>query len=53
MTWHFPEEPDDEPIVIEGWAVTAITYSVVWLLIAGLWKTVEVLGFLGRLIQWP
>lgn len=54
MPWHFPDQDDDEePVVIEGWAATAIFYGAVWLLITGLWKTIEVLGVLGRLIKWP
>lgn len=55
MTWHYPDNDDNdkEPFVIEGTAATVITYAVAWFLIAGLWKTLEVLAFLGRLIKWP
>lgn len=53
MTWHYPDDPDDEPFVIEGTAATVVTYAVVWFLLAGLWKTLEVLSFIGGLIRWP
>lgn len=56
MTWHFPENKDEdenEPFVIEGTTATVLYYAAVWLFITGLWKTLEVLAFLGRLIRWP
>lgn len=54
MTWHYPDNGDEkEPFIIEGPMATVITYAAVWFLIAGAWKTLEVLAFLGRLITWP
>lgn len=54
MTWHFPDNDDDkEPVIIDGPLADIIFYGAVWFLITGLWKTLEVLAFLGRLIRWP
>jgi hypothetical protein len=54
MTWHYPDNGDkDEPFVIEGTSATILYYAAIWFLVTGIWKTLEVLSFLGKLIKWP
>lgn len=48
MTWHFPEGWDGDDKIER-----IITYVVIWFLLAGLWKTLEVFAFLGKFIKWP
>lgn len=55
MTWHFPDNGDDEEevFVISETAANLIYYSAIWFIVAGVWKTLEVMAFLGGLIKWP
>lgn len=58
MTWHYPEnhnrnDDEEEAFVISGTAATVIYYAAIWFFITGLWKTLEVLSFVGGAIRWP
>lgn len=53
MPWHYPNDDEEEPVVISGTAATIIYYAAIWLFVSGLWKTFEVLAHIGGLLRWP